>query len=623
MKSQRTNLEFALNVASRRELLESPEPWWQDLSVQDARKVTRRLRELGEPCTPHRIGFIHSYTTDLLDPWLEMHGAVHGIDPKLFHAPYGFNVLQSEPDSLLSQFDPQTTLFMLRSEDLHPRLMQQSAVLDRESRDTIATEAIDSLLGIIGRFRKLLSGELVISILPSHREPVLGEYDAQAEVSEQAWWRQLRSDIGARLREDFDSVALLDDEQLLKRLGCQQFFDMRYFYSAQFPFSQLAASEVSRKIVSRAVLRTSPKAKVLVLDADNTLWGGVVGEDGPTGIGLGPEYPGCAYVDFQRRLLGMQQRGLILAMCSKNNPADVQEILDSHPHQVLRSEHFAAMRVNWQPKSENIREIAKELNLGLDSFVFVDDSDYECALVRREVPEVTVVQTPSRPVSVPTCLDRLARLEIASLTREDLEKSRMYAQERVRQERRATMSAEGGGLDDYLASLGMSMRVFIDEATQATRLAQLTQKTNQFNLTTRRYDEQQIRRFMEDPDWLVASFSLEDSFGDSGIVGLLLVQRPGGSAHAQIDTLLMSCRVIGRKAESAFVFAVLDHLRRDGVETVEAEFLPTAKNQLVQNFYTDHGFAEAGPQKFSLALGAALAQQLADIPIKVTLTDRG
>src|SRR5262249_11723519 len=151
------------------------------------------------------------------------------------------------------------------------------------------------------------------------------------------------------------------------------------------------------------------KAKVIALDVDNTLWGGVVGEDGRDGIAIGPEYPGNAYFAFQRRLLDFRQRGFLLTLCSKNNLADVEEVLREHPHQILRMEHFAAVRINWEPKIDNLIELAEELNLGLDSFIFVDDSDYECALVRRELPQVEVVQTPARPVDVANCLDHVSR----------------------------------------------------------------------------------------------------------------------------------------------------------------------------------------------------------------------
>ena len=340
----------------------------------------------------------------------------------------------------------------------------------------------------------------------------------------------------------------LDLDEVLQQIGRASFFDHRFWYSARFPFTAEAAREIARRIVGLGAVIKFPKAKVIVLDADNTLWGGIIGEDGINGIALGPEYPGNAFVDFQRRLLDYQQRGLILALCSKNNPADVDQVFKEHPHQILRDEHFAARRVNWLSKPDNLVSLAEELNLGLDSFVFVDDSDHECAAVRHRLPQVEVVQTPARPVDVPTCLEQVARLEVLSLTAEDLAKTELYAQERRRREFSETVDQSGGDLRDYLASLKMKMRVGFNVSAHLARLSQLTQKTNQFNLTTRRYNEHQMQEFILDADWLVADFSLADVFGDSGIVGLALfhIVTP---QQAELDTFLMSCRVIGREAE--------------------------------------------------------------------------
>ena len=355
---------------------------------------------------------------------------------------------------------------------------------------------------------------------------------------------------------------------------------------------------------------------MLVLDADNTLWGGVIGEDGIDGIKLGPDYPGNVFLDFQRRILDFQQRGLILAMCSKNNEADVDEVLRQHPHQVLRDEHFAARRVNWLPKAENLASLAKELNLALDSFVFVDDSDHECAAVRYSLPQVEVVQVPSRPTEVATCLDQVARLEILSLTSEDLAKTEMYAQDRRRRE---LMDDTGDGpAGDYLQRLGMKMSLRVNVPANLPRLAQLTQKTNQFNLSTRRYDEAQLQARLRDPTWWVADFSLADVFGDSGVVGLALVELTSPTV-AHVDTFLMSCRVIGRKAEDAFLHALLRRLAEQGVQAVTADYVPTAKNELVRTFLPDRGFEPLGSGKYRRDLRHAPPIAEGNFPIQILI----
>ena len=361
---------------------------------------------------------------------------------------------------------------------------------------------------------------------------------------------------------------------------------------------------------------------MIALDADNTLWGGIIGEDGINGIALGPDYPGNAYVAFQRRLLDYQQRGFVLALCSKNNPADLDQVLDQHPHQVLRNEHFAARRVNWEAKPRNLVSLAKELNLGLNSFVFVDDSDHECAAVRHELPEVEVVQAPRNPVHLASCLDRLPRLEILSLTAEDRAKTQLYAQERKRREQLADISGGGGDLDEYLRSLDMRMRVSFDDTTQLARLAQLTQKTNQFNLTTRRYQEPQVQEFIESPDYLVAHFSLADAFGDSGVVGLAIARKLPDD-RAEIDTFLMSCRVIGRRAETAFLEAVLERLASEGVTEVVADFLPTSKNAPASGFLAESGFEQRQDGRFVRSLKESPPGSGKTPPISVEIDDTG
>ena len=262
---------------------------------------------------------------------------------------------------------------------------------------------------------------------------------------------------------------------------------------------------------------------------------------------------------------------------------------------MLRKHHFAAERINWLPKHENLLSLSDELNLGLDSFIFVDDSSHECDMIRTQLPQVEVIQTPSKPVEIPRCLDQINRLEILSLTEEDALKTQLYAQEKQRKQFRQNADAVGGDLSSYLASLKMHMHIEIDSTKNIARLAQLTQKTNQFNLTTRRYSEQQVSDFVESKEWIVSSFSLNDIFGNSGIVGLAIFRKLSDKA-IEIDNFLMSCRVIGRSAESAFLYAMLDYFATIGIMQFTACYIPTQKNNLVADFYMKHGFIETNQQ---------------------------
>jgi FkbH-like protein len=557
-----------------------------ELGLPEMRRLHAHLESMQEPATPIRVGVVHTYTSDLLDPWLRFEAQLQGLSASIHHAPYGFTHQAALADSDLAAFAPDLTLVMLRWEDLHPELIRPLGALSGADRARMAEAATDAAHGLLARLRASVPGQILFTLLPTLETPGLGEFDSHAEASEGAWRAGVKAMLAARLRSGPPATRLLDLDESLLQLGRDRFFDRRLWYSARYPFSPTAAREISRRVMAIGAAAKLPRVKVIAVDADNTLWGGIVGEDGIDGIALGPDYPGNVYVAFQRRLLEFQQRGFVLAICSKNNPDDLMQVLREHPHQVLREEHFAAMRVNWESKTQNLRSLADELNLGLESFVFVDDSDHECLAVRSELPQVEVVRVPARLVDLPACLDRVSRLEVLQLTEEDRSKTRLYAEER----RRRDLAAQSTDVESYLASLDMRMRVRFDDEAALARLAQLTQKTNQFNLTTRRYGESDVRRFIDAPDWVVAHFSLADVFGDNGIVGLALLRIGPAVGDAELDTFLMSCRVIGRRAESAFLDAILRHIRERGVQSVHASFLPTAKNKLAEKFLPEHGF---------------------------------
>ena len=620
MANNKKTFDHLLATGSRAELRSAVSSSRLTLSLPQAQRLIAHANGLEPTVQSLRLGIIHTYTSDLLDPWLSLAASLQGLDLQVYHAPYGLSLQEAQPESGLVRHKPDLTLLLLRREDLHPDLGKPLGMFNREQQKDLREEVFAALCDIVERFRAYPIGQIVVSLLPPIFAPGAGLYDVQSERSESHWWNVLKSDVGRYLRESMQASLFVDLDEVLLQLGRQNFFDLRFWYSARFPFSATAAREVSRRVVGLGAVLKHPRAKVIVLDADNTLWGGVIGEDGINGIALGPDYPGNAYVDFQRRILDYQQRGFILALCSKNNPADLDQVLQEHPHQLLRDEHFAARRVNWIPKPDNLVSLAEELNLGLDSFIFVDDSDYECAAVRHKLPQVEVVQTPNRPVDVPTCLEQVERLEVLSLTVEDLAKTQMYAHERQRRELRENLSESGGGLDDYLASLKMKVRLGFNDATQLKRLTQLTQKTNQFNLTTQRYDEQRMEECILADDWWVAHFSLTDIFGDSGVVGLALFYLPS-PGQAELNTFLMSCRVIGRNAETAFLHALLRRLAEQGVARVVAEYLPTPKNALVANFLPEQGFEKRPDGRYERDLRRTPPIKESDLPIEIEVSD--
>jgi FkbH-like protein len=585
-------------------------------SLAQASKLQQHISTFQEVRKTVRLGIVHTYTSELLDPWLHFSAALNQLSLDIYHAPYGVTLQEATTSSGLAEHSPDITLLLLTREDLHPALQMPAACIQLADKPGIHEQWQQALNRLVSRFRDTVEGRIILTFLPSPASPGLGLYDGMAENSETHWWNQIKAELTSNLRDNFSGVTYLDMDQLVMQIGYDNFFDKRLWYSSKFPFTPDGAFTISNAVTTLAAAIHLTKAKVVVLDADNTLWGGVIGEDGINGIALGQDYPGKVYVDFQKRILSLQQRGFILALCSKNNPDEVSEVLRRHPHQLLKDEHFAAQRINWLPKPDNLKSIAQELNLGLESFIFVDDSDHECSAVRYDLPEVEVIQVPSRLAEIPACLDALARLEIASLTWEDLEKTAMYAQERLRRSQREELAETGGSIGNYLKSLNMKMSVGLDDLSLVTRLAQLTQKTNQFNLTTRRYDEKDIAAKINDANTSVFHFSLADNFGDSGIVGMAIVERDSGNG-ALLDTFLMSCRVIGRMAEHAFLNTILRDLKSRGVEELSADYIPTRKNILVETFLPDNGFCQTESGRYVRHLLKSTLDLGSDFPINI------
>jgi len=395
----------------------------------------------------------------------------------------------------------------------------------------------------------------------------------------------------ARLNERLIAIAranpnllLVDTELLFRRHGEDSLLSDSFWYFGRIRYSNQMFRSLASMLHRAADAYANRSRKVLVLDLDNTLWGGIVGEAGPLGIALSEDGPGRAYRDFQRALKAVQRTGVLLAICSKNNPGDLDEVFERNSMMILRREDFASIRANWAPKPENILDIAESLNLGVDSFVFIDDNPVERELVRTALPAVAVPEFPGRVENLPAWFLREivpAWFGKYAITAEDQDKTSQY---RVNEERLQLSRAVD--VDAFLESLQIECVLHVDPAEQINRIAQMTQKTNQFNLTTRRYEVPDIRRFLDSPDHAVVLLEYKDRFGSEGAVGLAILNY----AELRIDTFLMSCRVIGRKIEDRILSKIRDLFEARGCPRIVAEFIPTRKNQQVAEFYDSHGF---------------------------------
>lgn len=382
---------------------------------------------------------------------------------------------------------------------------------------------------------------------------------------------------------------MVDLKTIIASVGLQNAADFRQFQSSMALYSLDFCKAYAQAVTPAFMAATGRARKIVVLDCDNTLWAGVIGEDGEAGIEMSDAtVKGKIFKEVQTILRSLQRSGVLLALCSKNNAADVEQVLGIHPDMALKDSDFVCKKVNWQDKATNLREIAQELNLGLDSFIFVDDSEFELGLVKKELPQVACLHVPHNLSEYPGLIRGLTHYVFSlSATSEDGRKTEMYRQETQRKQQ----AAQFDSMDEYLASLGLRLAVLWDKEIPAARAAQLSQKTNQFNLTTRRYTEADIQRMLADSAYTLAAFAVSDRYGDYGIAGLAIVRRDRASIGvAEIDTLLMSCRVIARNVEYAFFDELVRALERLGIQTLKAEYLATPKNAQVAGFYDQLGF---------------------------------
>lgn len=322
--------------------------------------------------------------------------------------------------------------------------------------------------------------------------------------------------------------------------------------------------------------------KCIVLDLDNTLWGGIVGEDGLDGIKLSLTSPGASFIAFQQALLDLYNRGIVLTINSRNNFEDAIKVIRSHPNMILKEHHFAAMRINWNDKTDNIIDLAKELNIGLDSMVFFDDDSTNRASVRAMLPEVETPELPTNPANYTRFLISLPYFKSITITDEDKMRGNLYVTERLRKE------AEKSFVDKnkFLKDLDLELQIFIDDPSSVTRLAQLTEKTNQFNINKHPMTEEEIIELINSPKHKVFYGRATDRFGDHGIINFAVAENKGNLWN--IDDFLMSCRVIGRGIEEAFLASIGQVIKTSGAKQLSIKFVPTEKNKPAEEFVNKH-----------------------------------
>lgn len=546
--------------------------------------LVRRERDSARPA-PYgdiRIAILSSYTIDGLVPHVDLAVRALGIRPVIYVAPFNSWTRDIVDDaSGLRRFDPEIAFLAVAIDDLVPELMSHLSPVELAAAGDAACERVISVATAFAR--RYPGVPLVVHGFHSAFAGPLGVLDGHMHPARTQWIAGLNGTLADRLRS-LPTVYILDVAGAATAAGVA-FTDnpkLRHLAAMRIPPQALApvADAYARYI---APLRGRSK-KCVVLDLDNTLWGGVIGEDGKNGLRLGNTSPGSEFVEFQAFLKSLAARGILLAVNSKNNAADALDVIRTHEAMILRESDFSAMRMNWLPKSENMIAIARELNIGIDALVFVDDNPDERERMRQLLPEVLTVEMPRDPALYRATIERLPELQTLAVTADDGDRAERYREIRLREHAKTNAS----DVASYLASLEIGVEIEPAKRETFPRIAQLFAKTNQFNVTTRRYSTADVERFAAEPGYRIWTLRSRDRFGDHGLVAIALVRIT--NAKWTIDSFLMSCRVIGYGIESALLAYVCERALAGGVYELDGEFVPTAKNVPATDLYTRHGF---------------------------------
>lgn len=562
---------------------------------------------------PLRTYMARSVTVETLLPYLRVQAAVAGLWLEVSIGGYGSFIDDlTNPDGALCRFNPDLALFVSDLTDLAGGLQEATSVSpDRGLAETDTSTRF--VTGLLESFRTNCKARIVVQGMNLPDPPGSGDIaDANLPYGESRSVEALNHALADACRRIGDAV-YFDVDKLAARHGRSRWRDQRMFYLSRLPIAQEFFEEYARGMVRAIRTLYFPPRKVICTDLDETLWGGILGEDGCEGIQTGTTFPGNAYLEYQQYLKRLGRRGVLVAVASKNNPADVEEAFQKRsPDLGIAWEDFAAVKVGWGEKTTALLELANDLSLGLDSFVFVDDSPTECAAIRQQFPEVLVVRAvPGEPWRTIETLEGSGAFDVLHVTEDDRRRTAEYRA----QAERTTLANKAGSRTEFLTSLDIQCDVVSALDAPLSRTAQLLSKTNQFNLTTRRHSAAEIEAIATQPGNIAVALRYRDRFGDGGVVGVALcVMEPD---RCRIDTFLLSCRVIGRGVETALLSCIAETARDQGVSVLSGEYIPTAKNAPCAEFYPLHGFQPApspGRDSGSLWFDLDLTKDLPERP---------
>jgi len=507
-----------------------------------------------------------------------------GIIPDILMGGYNqYNQEILDDNSQLYNFKPDLVVLFIDTRSLLGDVFFDYYKLSEKEKNNLFESNIKQIKSLLDKISQTLNSKIVLHNFEVPVNSPLGIIDNKQRLGFIDFVKNINSEINRYFRGN-NQIYIFDYELFCSKWGKENLIDYKMYYLGDIKINFRYFPKLCEEYISYIKPILSLTKKCIVLDLDNTLWGGIIGEDGLESIKLGPTPEGRPFLEFQRYLLSLFNRGIIMAINSKNNPEDALSVLRDHPYMILKEKYFASIKINWDDKISNMYAIAQEINIGLDSLVFFDDDKLNREMIRTALPEVEVVDLPEDPSLYLKTLMELNSFNSLHFSEEDKKKGQMYADQRKRQE----LSKTTTDITEYLKALDMVVTIEKANSFTIPRISQLTQKTNQFNMTTKRYLEEDIKDYSENKDYLVLAIKVKDKFGDNGIIGVAIVEKK--KKYCMIDSFLLSCRVIGRRIEETMLAYILGEAKKEGVRILIGEFIPTKKNIPAKEFYKKNGF---------------------------------
>lgn len=538
----------------------------------------------------YRLAVLGDHATQLLAVALRGQAYEEDLALDVFDADYNQIQAQIMDDtSELYEFNPDFLLISMCSEKLYESFSKTPI----EQRNHFAENTFSSIQSLWKAFQCYSKSPIYQFTFAELDDRIFGSYATKLSISFLYQVKKLNMLLLEQVQNKKE-LYCIDLNAVYMQHGIQELFDEKMYYTAKMTISTTYLPQISKQVVDSIVALTGAIKKCVICDLDNTLWGGVIGDDGLEGIEIGELGTGHAFTDFQLWIKELKNRGIILAVCSKNEEATAKLPFEQHPEMVLSIDDISVFKANWNDKASNIREIQKILNIGFDSMVFLDDNIFERNAVRELIPEVCVPELPEDPGLYLSFLKEQNLFETVNYSNADLERTQQYQAEAERVVLQETL----GSYDDYLKSLEMIAVAKSFDNFHIPRIAQLTQRSNQFNLRTTRYTEAQIKEVAENENFITLYFTLKDKFGDHGLISVVILEKH--SDYLFIETWLMSCRVLKRGMEEFVVNKMVETAKENGFDTIKGEYIPTAKNAMVKDLFSKMGFSETGENNYRI-----------------------